>query len=472
MILRVEACWARISIQLDVSKQLERSMTAEQKDIQHRLFASLQSKLEAASQKLSTIEQPRGIGKTRRLKLALIRDSLEDTISEIESWQKICEPVWFYWVKLAAPVVDMTLHNLVKTAASTTSGSKRLGEAAMNFRRAFTEPTEASQSVFIREDALDGYTTTNIAFNSAKVAAHPRHSQRLIMDVVDLLPNTPAQTKNVRDFARRLRQSDHSISGLLSCKGVVRHSDNMRLSLLFCIPEGYTDVWNLRQLLLSGRAHDSLSDRLEMAKQLAKVVYYVHLYGFVHKSIWPETILSLGKASENSLYSTVCLVGFQVLRTADGRTYSMSDLRWEKNLYRHPQRQGNEVDQRVDYFVMQHDIYSLGVCLLEIGLWESFVAYSPDGAAQPSPALGISQDRAELQDPSALKHHLLGLSRSARLRGKMGNRYGRVVETCLTCLDKDNVDFGDEEAFRDEDGVEVGTRYIEKVLGILNSVSA
>ena len=27
---------------------------------------------------------------------------------------------------------------------------------------------------------------------------------------------------------------------------------------------------------------------------------------------------------------------------------------------------------------MQHDIYSLGVCLLEIGLWESFVEYSQE----------------------------------------------------------------------------------------------
>ena len=32
---------------------------------------------------------------------------------------------------------------------------------------------------------------------------------------------------------------------------------------------------------------------------------------------------------------------------------------------------------------MQHDVYSLGVCLLEIGLWRSFVAYSSDSAPVP-----------------------------------------------------------------------------------------
>jgi hypothetical protein len=30
-------------------------------------------------------------------------------------------------------------------------------------------------------------------------------------------------------------------------------------------------------------------------------------------------------------------------------------------------------------YKMQHDIYSLGVCLLEIGLWEPLVEYPEDG---------------------------------------------------------------------------------------------
>jgi serine/threonine protein kinase len=443
-------------------------MTAEQRDLQRRLFTSLQAKLEAAVQRVSRIDQPGKLGRSKKLKLALVKDALEDTIAELESWQRLCEPAWFYWVKLASPAVDMALSDFVKTEGPTASGSKRLGEAARNFRRAFADPTEASQSVFIREDALDGYSTVAIPFYSTKVAINSRYPQHLIMDVVDLALKLPAQTKNVRDFARRLRQSEHSISGLLSCKGVVRHGDNRRLSFLFRVPEGYTNIQNLRQLLISGRSHDSLSDRLEMAKQLAKAVYYVHLYGFVHKSIRPETILSLGKAGEACVSSTISLVGFQVIRTADGRTYSMSDLRWENNLYRHPQRQGNEID----YFVMQHDIYSLGVCLLEIGLWEPFVVYGTNGIAQPSPALALTEDRSEFQDPPALKDHLVALSRSTRLRGKMGTKYSKVVETCLTCLDEDNVDFGDDQAFQDEDGVEVGARYIEKILGLLNAVSA
>jgi hypothetical protein len=147
----------------------------------------------------------------------------------------------------------------------------------------------------------------------------------------------------------------------------------------------------------------------------------------------------------------------------------MNDMRWENNLYRHPKRQGDVVD----YFVMQHDIYSLGVCLLEMGLWESFVVCDgADDATRPSPTLALADDRRELRDPAVLKDHLVGLSRSTRLRSKMGDKYSKVVETCLTCLDEDNVDFGDEQALQDEDGIEVGERYIEKILSMLNGLSA
>ncbi|KAK3345788.1 hypothetical protein B0T25DRAFT_611647 [Lasiosphaeria hispida] len=201
-------------------------------------------------------------------------------------------------------------------------------------------------------------------------------------------------------------------------------------------------------LVLSPVCGSSLSDRLEMAKKLANAIFYVHLYGERYPS-------------------TISLVGFKVIRNADGRTYPVADRRWEANLYRHPRRQGSDSD----YYVMQHDIYSLGVCLLEIGIWETFVAYDgPNGAAQPSKALGLAQDRQELQSGVTLKAHLVALSRSRALRANMGTKYSKVVETCLTCLDEDSMHFGDEQAFQDEEGVAVGIRYIETIMGMINAI--
>lgn len=54
----------------------------------------------------------------------------------------------------------------------------------------------------------------------------------------------------------------------------------------------------------------------------------------------------------------------------------------------------------------------------------------------------------------------------------MGERYTAVVVTCLTCLDDDNVDFADHDAdMKDEDGILIGVKYIEKVLMRLDSIT-
>ncbi|KAI4705573.1 hypothetical protein J4E81_000456 [Alternaria sp. BMP 2799] len=159
------------------------------------------------------------------------------------------------------------------------------------------------------------------------------------------------------------------------------------------------------------------------------------------------------------------LVGFENFRRDEGWTQRRGDDAPDKNLYRHASRQGFR--PRDDY-EMRHDIYSLGVCLLEIGLWGSFVEYDPATSARSLSRLlttpsGKDKEVAStaLRDPT--KDVFIALARY-RLPGSMGDMYAEVVETCLTCLDSGNLDFGDEEAFEDEDGIRVGARYIEKVL--------
>lgn len=51
-----------------------------------------------------------------------------------------------------------------------------------------------------------------------------------------------------------------------------------------------------------------------------------------------------------------------------------------------------------------------------------------------------------------------------KLPAVMGTLYAEVVETCLTCLDPENPDFGDPTEFEDGDGIRVGVRYIEKAI--------
>jgi hypothetical protein len=197
-----------------------------------------------------------------------------------------------------------------------------------------------------------------------------------------------------------------------------------------------------------------------LAKQLATALSYVHVLDFVHKSIRPETALvfkshSLDSSSLAHGFGPLFLVGFKTFRTVDGKSLRLTTADRIENIYQHPERQG--IDPSTDHR-MQHDIYSLGVCLLEIGLWKSFVA-----GDSSSPIL-----LSELSSVANIKAHFTALAKES-LPSAMGEKYTGVVVNCLTCMEPDNVDFGDENEFKDEFGIGIGVKYIEKVSAFYHS---
>ncbi len=79
------------------------------------------------------------------------------------------------------------------------------------------------------------------------------------------------------------------------------------------------------------------------------------------------------------------------------------------NFYRHPERQGPRPEEACQ---VQHDIYSLGICLLEVGLWDTFVRYSAEGVAEaPGAALDLTLDEIRRRRPKAIKEHLIALAK-------------------------------------------------------------
>ncbi|KAJ5715233.1 uncharacterized protein N7483_012414 [Penicillium malachiteum] len=128
---------------------------------------------------------------------------------------------------------------------------------------------------------------------------------------------------------------------------------------------------SLRELLLNQDIHISLSQKIRIARELVKAVNYVHTFDFVHKNIRPESVLCFEDTSRSHAF----LVGFDAFRAASSDTMMGGDMSWDRNVYRHPSSQGRDPTER---YCMQHDIYSLGICLLEIGLWESFLEYTDD----------------------------------------------------------------------------------------------
>jgi hypothetical protein len=503
----VEICLTRTSIQFRFIQRIAEILDSEHRRVIEDTTVVLATKLSLASSKIegliaTSTENQNTISKFSRIakrgKYAVVKESLDAVIKDLEEWQRRFDPSWFLIMLIADPFVDVQLQRAnadqlaaVTLNSTTTSTARSPLTLADGVRRA-TRPSSTHQAVFLSGLGHD----TAIPFSTAKSkAVHRKASTETEWYVIDTLPcrpgcDVPALEEDVRDLTRKLSRADPFVFGLLSCKGAIRvfdsaHRDITAFDLVFRAPEGMRSLQSLRQALLDSDANApiSISRRVRFAQELAKSVSYVHTFDFVHKSICPESVLIF--ADFASARNATFLVGFGEFRSAGGGTIMMGDDAWERNIYRHPARQG---EHPKDSYKMQHDIYSLGVCLLEIGLWASFVDYGNED--RPLPKYGqlhrdflawakASGVTLEEQPPNVaylgstailVKEYLLKLTGTTLLQ-RMGEIYAEVVATCLTCLDENNGDFGEEGEFIDSDEVLVGVRFIEKVLGRLNEIT-
>ena len=391
----------------------------------------------------------------KRFKYAFTKTSLDETIVDLEAWQRTFDPSWFLIMRVSKPSIDRELEQNRLAIWPSVGGT--------NLRCAIQNKVVDNSSVFLPREGISAIQTNDIKYSTARCIQRPDSAKWFMLDRVpyNSVLDRSIVEGNIRSLARRLMFVEPFTFGILQCRGVVRILDERSAALssfdfAFKIPESLVADGATLRYLLQDELNLTLSARFELAKTLGKAISYIHTIDFVHKNIRPDTIFAF-KNKDNE-ESSFFLGGFQESRTADGQTVYAGELSWEKNLYRHPRRQGLNPEDR---FIMQHDIYSLGVCLLEIGLWKSFVNYDEDCDPVPGPGLD-SAGPIPLKDAGRVKQEFTRLAEQ-ELPRTMGERYTQIVVNCLTCLDPDNVDFGDHQEFEDQDGILVGVKYIEKV---------
>ena len=403
----------------------------------------------------------------KTIKYAFRKDRLDEAIEALETWQRLSAPSWFLIFKISDPRIE----DILKMKDSIPPSSVRSITSIRAHLSASTPAATLGPGLALSSEALDTMTISEVPLSCCSLATSNRSGKISAYVLESIRLNHPAlyqhKKKDVRNLARRLQHDEPLTFGLLACKGFIAERSDAekrtpaKITIVLRTPPQLIKPRSLRDLLLHTEP-ESLSHKLRAAQELAKAVSYVHVFGFVHKGIRPESVLSFEceQASESPLF----LVGFEDFRQEDGQTQRLGDDVAERNLYRHPSRQG--VSPSSDFF-MQHDIYSLGVCLLEIGLWQSFIQYDAEGrciglfSIIGDPATNSKNDLAQFLMTS-VKSNMLELART-RLPRHMGTRYSKIVETCLTVLDPENSEFSDTTEFEDADGVLVGVRYIEKV---------
>ena len=179
---------------------------------------------------------------------------------------------------------------------------------------------------------------------------------------------------NLRSLCQTLRNTSFS-EGIPDCQGFRRPPYSKGLSsfeLIFKVPTDQP-LMSLAHLI-STEQPPSFHLRVQLGKKLTQAVCHVHGLKFVHKNIRPRSILLVGSPSSIGASQVPFLLKWTSARKFDSVSAHLGEHLWQQAIYQHPDRQSRYA---MEGFEPYHDIYSLGVCLLEILLWRSFTVGSP-----------------------------------------------------------------------------------------------
>lgn len=179
--------------------------------------------------------------------------------------------------------------------------------------------------------------------------------------------------QRVRQLASLLSSAGTGDLATLAFRGLSKDPEHTRHTFVYDFPPR-TDIssgpLSLFSMINSNKVDVRLTlpARFSVASTIAKAIAAFHADGWVHKSLRSESVVFFREALTRSLMvKNPYLVNFEYSRPQASHTLLEFDDDYERNLYRHPDRQGKPTTS----FNRLHDIYALGVVLLEIGLWQT-----------------------------------------------------------------------------------------------------
>ena len=222
----------------------------------------------------------------------------------------------------------------------------------------------------------------------------------------------------IKQLAALLNRSTVTDFRTLYCRGWVHEPSFLRFGLVFDVPDVFEATpYTLNDLIKTtkGSQRPPLEKRFEMALKLGRAVQAWHAVGWLHQNIGGRNIILFRLRDVTDIdYDSPFLCGFEFARPNSAYSIPRGQDVLELDLYRHPDRQGEP--QRPHR--KEDDLYSFGILLLELGLWQT-----------ASSMLGIHRSSTR---PSAvdIRQKLIDSSRQ-RLSHYMGTAYSSAVDVCL-----------------------------------------
>ena len=263
--------------------------------------------------------------------------------------------------------------------------------------------------------------------------------------------------KNIQILVQKLHQAEgqQGILQLIGFRDEPRISDTQgAFQLVFTYPSLGQTPKSLTSLLKTNPDKPSLNLRIGLCYDLATAVLQTMTLGLVHKNVRPENILLSSTKSfvhathENTL--DVFLVGWQYARQLEGGATNLKgETSLQRKVYQHPERQLVEAEKR---YSMAHDVYSLGVCMIEILTWKSLLPAieSPtisDEFIAAFRSLDLEEDASEpfTRDAYQVQKTLISMC-TQYIPVEAGEKMAVLVKDFLTCLN----DQKDEDGQKDD----------------------
>lgn len=204
---------------------------------------------------------------------------------------------------------------------------------------------------------------------------------------------------------------------VLDCLGVFHDSTQKQFGIVYEFPQQRSECVRLQRLLRRRVPHlkrPPLRQKIDIAKALVACVQSFHIAGWVHKKISSHNILFFSASQQDCQeldFDKPFVVGFDHSRQDKGHDYTEGpDVEDSQREYVHPKYLSGACG-----FEKQFDYYSLGLILLEVGLWKP---------------LSTIRDQHPASGPWELMEKYIDSCKN-RLADKMGSTYGDVTRTCL-----------------------------------------
>ena len=292
------------------------------------------------------------------------------------------------------------------------------------------------------QDFPPGIDTTCCATLVTRMSMFNSRKQKVLVEVKKYPPasevfemhqDSARQTKTklrVNQLANLLKTSGSRSVGTLECLGFVNQPKLNQFAFVYQFPANAasSEPLTLYSIIKEHEERSkpiwSLNARFKIAVKVASSICGFHADGWVHKNLRSQSLLFFN-SSENEpdlMIDSPYLAGFEYSRPEDGSTAGHRDDDRDRNLYRHPALQVVAGDS----FNKVHDLYSLGVILLEIAMWRT--ASSIYGASQSgSSTESLGSGRI---DPTRLHKQYLRQAKS-KIPYLMGEAYLSAVLACL-----------------------------------------